>query len=113
MNAANPIDVDSLLASLDPALADSGENQWGSANLESCGECPSCAPDPLYEAANLLFRHRHNLAPDVLRTLASVWQCGSASRYGEPHEEFWADQDDFYAGHDVDECEAENQAGAA
>lgn len=74
---------------------------------------PETAPDPIYEAANLLFRHRHNLAPDVLRTLACVWQCASAARYGEPHEEFWADQDDFYAGHDVDECEADNQAAAA
>lgn len=69
--------------------------------------------DDVVEAANVLFTNRHSLPPDVLRTLACVWQCASAARYGEPHEEFWADQDDFYASHDDDACEDENQAGAA
>jgi hypothetical protein len=68
-------------------------------------------PDPLREAANVLYLHRHNLEPDVLRTLADTWSCGSAARYGEPSERFWCDHeaDGFYDDHDVNECEAENE----
>jgi hypothetical protein len=38
-----PIDVDAIIASLDPALADPGDNPWGGANLERCGEYPACS----------------------------------------------------------------------
>jgi hypothetical protein len=35
------IDVDAILASLPPAFDDPGENPWGGANLEKCGD-PAC-----------------------------------------------------------------------
>ena len=37
-----PIDVDAVLAALDPALADPGDDPWGGANLANCGECAAC-----------------------------------------------------------------------
>lgn len=71
--------------------------------------------DPVREAVNLLHRCRHELEPDVLRTLAEAWACASAARYGEPHEEFWTElaEDGFYAAHDVGECEDLPVDGAA
>ncbi len=63
--------------------------------------------DPAYAAASVLFRARHQLPPDLLRTLADIWTCGSAAGYGEPHERFWElnDDADFYVAHDVEMCE--------
>lgn len=80
------------------------------------GEPPMAEPpDPVYEAVELLFRHRHNLAPDVLRSLADIWSCASAARYGEPHEEFWTAlaEEGFYGTHDTAECESVRMDGAA
>lgn len=60
----------------------------------------------IYGAVETLFRHRHHLAPDVLRSLASIWVCASAARYGAPHETFWLEDEAAYSEHDVAECES-------
>jgi hypothetical protein len=56
------------------------------------------------EAVDVLFRERHRLAPDILRSLQDIWNCASAARYGEPCED-WAYGTEFYAGHDTADCE--------
>lgn len=67
--------------------------------------------DPAYQAVDTLFRCRHELPPDILRSLASIWFCASAARYGRPHEEFWElDDEAAYAAHNVATCDRENQA---
>lgn len=81
----------------------------GTADVSITVAAGSRSGDPVTEAVNLLFRARHHLTPDVLRSLASVWECGSAARYGAPHERFWELDPSFYTDHDVAECEAENQ----
>jgi hypothetical protein len=65
---------------------------------------------PVYEAVNTLFTFRHSLTPDVLRSLADIWVCASAARWGKPYETWWLDMDDpevadMYTGQDVAECE--------
>ncbi len=65
---------------------------------------------PEVAAVNLLFARRHRLAPDVLRSLADIWVCASAARYGAPAEEFWSDPE-LFTGHDLAECAAENHTG--
>jgi hypothetical protein len=60
------------------------------------------------EAAAVLYRHRHRLSPDILRTIQEVWVCASAARYGEPYETWWVEDLDAYSDHDVAECEADD-----
>ena len=72
------------------------------------------ACDPLPSAIDVLWRCRHSLAPDVLRTLADIWTCASAARYGEPYERWWEgnDEDAAYSNHDVPKCESEGVSAA-
>lgn len=72
------------------------------------GTGPVAAPDPVAAAIEVLFAARHDLTPGALRSLADIWSCGSAARYGAPHEEFWDLAPDFYTEHDTASCEAEN-----
>ncbi|MCA1704281.1 MAG: hypothetical protein LC808_13875, partial [Actinobacteria bacterium] len=58
--------------------------------------------DP-YTAVDCLFRHRHQLANDTLRTLQGVWSCASAARFGEPYEDFI--RAESIAAHNTAECE--------
>jgi hypothetical protein len=60
----------------------------------------------VHDAVEVLFAQRHDLPPDVLRSLADIWVCASAARYGEPHEPFWEDAE--FTGHDLAACEAES-----
>ena len=74
-------------------------------------DCVAHAVDPpvaddVYAAIEVLFRHRHTLPNDVLRTLQCIWTCCSAARFGEPYERFWIDSDDRYRSHNTAECEA-------
>jgi hypothetical protein len=57
------------------------------------------------EAIAVLFQQRHQLTPDVLRSLQDIWACGSAARYGEPYETWFFDDPEFYATHDTAACE--------
>jgi hypothetical protein len=59
----------------------------------------------IYEATEVLFASRHVLPSDVIRSLADIYTCASAARYGEPHETGWLDPDRF-RDHDTAECEA-------
>jgi hypothetical protein len=68
---------------------------------------PSSSSPDVYPAVEVLFRERHRLPSDVLRSLAGIWTCASAARYGEPHERFWEDED--FTGHDPAACEAESR----
>ena len=43
----------------------------------------------VYDAAEVLFEHRHDLPSDILRTIQNVWTCASQARFGEPYEAFW------------------------
>jgi hypothetical protein len=66
---------------------------------------------PVYAAVEVLAHYRHSLTPDVLRSLADIWVCASAARWGRPYETWWLDMDDpevaaLYTGHDVAACEA-------
>ncbi len=70
-------------------------------------------PDPLYSAIEVLFRNRHELPPDALRSLGSIWMCASAARYGGHYEPFWEDSAEFYAEHDVLKCEEESGPGGS
>jgi hypothetical protein len=56
------------------------------------------------EAIEVLFAERHNLGPDVLRSIQDIWHCASAARYGEPYEA-WEYGPEFYADHDTAKCE--------
>lgn len=61
----------------------------------------------VYDAVEMLTRHRHRLPSDILRSLESIWTCASAARFGEPYEKFWL-HDNFqsrFQGHDVEKCE--------
>ena len=64
------------------------------------------------EAIEVLFRDRHYLEPDVLRSLQDIYLCASAARYGQAYESQWADDPAFYSEHDVADCEADNAEGA-
>ncbi|MBN9758875.1 hypothetical protein Ae406Ps2_3009c [Pseudonocardia sp. Ae406_Ps2] len=66
---------------------------------------------PVVAAADLLFEMRHHLTPDVIRTLAEVWTCASAARYGAPQERFWEPDTagDPFADHDTFSCEDEDE----
>jgi len=66
------------------------------------------AADDVAGAIDVLFRHRHELTPDALRSLQDIWACGSAARYGQPYETWFTDDLEFYANHDTATCEAEN-----
>jgi hypothetical protein len=66
----------------------------------------------LTDAIDVLFRHRHELTPDALRSLQDIWACGSAARYGQPYETWFTDDPEFYASHDTAACEAEDEAQA-
>ena len=66
----------------------------------------------IVEAVDVLFQHRHNLTPDVLRSLQDIYVCACAARYGEDYESGWLDEADF-ANHDVSECEAGSDAEVA
>lgn len=71
----------------------------------------TAAQDPVLVAADLLFEVRHELPPDVMRTLADVWTCASAARYGEPHERFWEPDEELgdpFSDHDTAECAGES-----
>lgn len=82
---------------------------WGTTEVGAPAAIGPQTEDAVIEAVNLLFRARHHLTPDVLRSLASVWECGCAARYGAPHERFWELDPSFYTDHDVVECETENR----
>jgi hypothetical protein len=74
--------------------------------------------DPVHDAVEVLAAHRHELAPDVLRSLADIWSCGSAARYGAAAEKFWLDDDGqdnaaFYGEHDVAGCEGHGAGDVA
>ena len=72
----------------------------------------STRPLGIYEACDVLYRARHQLPPDVLRTIQSVWHCASAARYGEPYEAWDIGGDaEFYATHSAAECEADDKPG--
>jgi hypothetical protein len=64
------------------------------------------------EAIDVLFSHRHHLTPDALRSLQDIWACGSAARYGEPYETWFTDDPEFYATHDIAECEQPDEPWA-
>jgi rubrerythrin len=63
----------------------------------------------IVDAANLLYRHRHTLPNDVLRSIQSIYDCASAARFGERYEA--PADDDFYREHDTAECEAGDNLG--
>lgn len=65
-------------------------------------------PGDPQQAAAVLYRHRHRLSPDILRTIQDVWVCASAARYGEPFETGWAEDPTAYRDHDVADCEADD-----
>lgn len=65
--------------------------------------------DPVVDAVDVLFDRRHHLATDVLRSLRDIWACGSAAKFGEPHET-WEHDQDFYASHDTEECEDDGES---
>lgn len=56
------------------------------------------------EAIEVLFAERHNLGPDVLRSIRDIWHCASAARYAGPYAA-WEYGPDLYADHDTAECE--------
>lgn len=68
--------------------------------------------DPITEAVDTLFRNRHHLAPDALRSLQCIYVCASeaaaarSGRPGQPYETGWLDDPVVYATHDVAECGA-------
>jgi hypothetical protein len=57
------------------------------------------------QAIEVLFRERHRLAPNIIRSLQDIWACASAALYGEPYETWFLDDPEFYAAHDIAECE--------
>lgn len=59
-----------------------------------------------YEAVEVLYRNRHNLPSDLIRTLQAIWICRSAAYYQGPGEKFWEDFD--WSIHNVGQCEAED-----
>jgi NTP pyrophosphatase (non-canonical NTP hydrolase) len=67
-------------------------------------------PDP-YQAVSALYRYRHHLTPDLLRSLAYIWVCGSAARYGEPYETWQFEDLDLYRTHDTAQCHADDDTG--
>jgi hypothetical protein len=63
----------------------------------------------VYAATAVLFHHRHELPNDVLRSLADIWMCASAARFGQPFETWWwDDKDPVYRTHHTAECEAQS-----
>lgn len=72
------------------------------------GAAPGITP---CEAVAALFRARHSLPADVLRSLQDIWFCASAAQYGEAHEDPPWEPEDFRE-HDTAECEEENAATA-
>jgi hypothetical protein len=61
----------------------------------------------VHDAVEVLFANRHTLPNDVLRSLANIWICASAARFGEPYETYWWDADSpRFRDHDVPRCEA-------
>ncbi|MDN5918072.1 MAG: hypothetical protein L0I76_23745 [Pseudonocardia sp.] len=81
-----------------------GSGAAGTADVGTAAASEPPIGDPVIEAVDLLFRVRHDLTPDVLRSLASIWTCASAARYGAPHERFWELDAE---GHFYDEHEGE------
>lgn len=70
---------------------------------------PDFPPFDPYGVVELLADYRHNLPTDILRSLAGIWFCASAARFGRPHEPFWEDHDAAaYAEHNDAECEDES-----
>lgn len=67
-------------------------------------------PVDLRQAAAVLYHHRHRLSPDMLRTIQDVWVCAAPARYGRPFETGWVEDPDAYSEHDVNECEADDDA---
>lgn len=65
-------------------------------------------PGDPQQAAAVLYRHRHRLTPNILRTIQDVWVCASAARYGEPYETWWVEDLGRYLDHDVAKCEADD-----
>jgi len=61
---------------------------------------PSPGGEVVAAAVEVLHAWRHRLGPEVMRSLAEVWRCASAARYGEPVGEPWADQQ-VWSGHRV------------
>jgi len=58
----------------------------------------------VYNAVEVLFRYRHLLPNDVLRSVQSIYGCTSAARFGEEYEPMPGA--DFYREHDTAKCEA-------
>jgi hypothetical protein len=78
---------------------------------------PAAPADPVYAVVEVLAAYRHSLTPDVLRSLADIWVCASAARWGEPYETWWLDLADpevaaLYSEHDVAGCEADDGQAA-
>lgn len=68
--------------------------------------------DPVSQAVDVLFAHRHTLPPDVLRSMQDIWTCASAARSGEPFEvRTWAEIRAEIAAHDTAACERDNAHG--
>lgn len=68
-------------------------------------------PPTIHEAIDVLFRDRHSLASDIIRSLGDIWACASAAAYGEPAETWFTDDPEFYAAHDTATCEADSPPG--
>jgi hypothetical protein len=86
----------------DHVQADLDRNDLPDADRDPASEA-SAEPE-VYAAVETLFRHRHTLPNDALRTVQCIYDCCSAARFGERYE---APTDaDFYHSHDTVECEA-------
>jgi hypothetical protein len=93
----------------------------GSAGTAHPDHTPTATPppvDPVAAAVEVLAVCRHSLTPDVLRSLADIWVCASAARWGKPYKTWWLDLGDpevaaMYTEHDVAECEADDGQAAA
>jgi hypothetical protein len=58
-------------------------------------------------ATEVLFRRRHSLPSDIIRSLQDIWVCASAARFGKPYEDF-IPEPEFFTDHNVAECEADD-----
>lgn len=59
-----------------------------------------------------LWTYRHDLPPDVLRTLADIWLCATASRWpGSPPNRFWDNDPEVFTRHDTIHCDHHCDAG--
>lgn len=70
-------------------------------------------PDLVYGAVAVLYKARHDLPNDILRSLADIWVCGSAARFGEPYERFWETNVEEFSTHDTARCEVDLDCDAS